>query len=187
MQRPNFNAQGCMKMQSGLHQDPRTALHPALMKLPTLRRFCPNFRCERQILGFYAIRYPLHLGLPKLHRVTQNMLFRCGVCIFVDCFDIFGFRIYLFPILDTACASSSGRLPLYVLCSTAGTSSSTSFFLFHSRSRALFISVDQSSQPLTKGLIKRNPNSFTKPKRCFLSGFEQGQDAGTLYLVVCGV
>ena len=31
MQRPNFNAQGCMKMQSGLHQDPRTALSPALM------------------------------------------------------------------------------------------------------------------------------------------------------------
>ena len=31
MQRPNFNAQGCMKMQSGLYQDPRTALSPALM------------------------------------------------------------------------------------------------------------------------------------------------------------
>ena len=31
MQRSNFNAQGCMKMQSGLHQDPKTALSPALM------------------------------------------------------------------------------------------------------------------------------------------------------------
>ena len=29
-----------------------------------------------EILGFYAGRYPAHLGLPKLHGVTQNMLVR---------------------------------------------------------------------------------------------------------------
>ena len=31
--------------------------------------------CSR-ILGFYAGRYPTHMGLPKLHGVTQNMLVR---------------------------------------------------------------------------------------------------------------
>ena len=29
-----------------------------------------------EILGFYAGRYPTHLGLPKLHGDTQNMLVR---------------------------------------------------------------------------------------------------------------
>ena len=34
--RPNCDAHGCMKMQSGLHEAPKTALSPALMCDPCL-------------------------------------------------------------------------------------------------------------------------------------------------------
>ena len=52
----------------------KTLVYKAILrKLPAFRRFL--LLCT-DILGFYAGRYLTHLGLPKLHGVTQNMLVR---------------------------------------------------------------------------------------------------------------
>ena len=40
------------------------------------RDFNQNFGVSCKIIGLYAIRYPLHFGLPKLAWLTHNVLFR---------------------------------------------------------------------------------------------------------------
>ena len=63
---------GCLRRQTSLGETRQyiTSITRFLEVLPKIWVFCSR------ILGFYASRYPAHLGLPKLHGVTQNMLVR---------------------------------------------------------------------------------------------------------------
>ena len=80
MQRPNFNAQGCMKMQSGLHQDPRTALHPSLMLEPTsfTASYYPTLRCKKEFNILVPRRFQMsNSKQPRsnaMHAVTAGFI-----------------------------------------------------------------------------------------------------------------